>query len=88
MSKYTIRSDAEILEKFRISEGRWVVLCFHNPSYGVGNMDEDGFCTFGTFLSSLEMATKEYQERVCALLDAGLDLAVAFAGGSGTLSSI
>ena len=87
MSKYTIRSDAEILEKFRISEGRWVVLCFHNPSYGVWNMDEDGFCTFGTFLSTLEAATKEYQERVCGLHDAGPDLMLALASNSRTLSS-
>jgi len=87
MTKYTIRSDAEILEKFRISDGRWVVLCFHNPSYGVWIMDEEGFCTFGTFLSSLEAATGEYQERVCALIDMGPNLAGALSGQSRSLSS-
>jgi hypothetical protein len=64
-----MRMDAEVLEKFRVNEGRWVVLCFHNPAYGVWNMDQDGFCTLGEFATSLEEGNFIYQERVSTLFE-------------------
>ena len=75
MKRHTIRSEAEILEKFRIGDGRWVILCFHNPSYGVWNMDEHRFLTRGSFSASLAGAMELYEDRVCSFLDQPPDLA-------------
>lgn len=62
-------SDVQIREKFRISDGRWVVLCCHNATYGVWEMDEFGCRTNGTFTESLTAAMDAYEDRVCALLE-------------------
>ena len=61
---YQTRSGAEILQRFCICDDRWIVLCFHNPSYGVWNMDDQGFCSLGMFSPSLPDATRMYHDRI------------------------
>ena len=65
----TTSNEVEIREKFRISYGRWVVLCFHNAAYSVWEMDEFGSRTNGTTSESLSEAMEVYEERVCSLVE-------------------
>ena len=60
----TTRSGAEILQRFEIQNDFWVVMCIHDTCYGIWNMDDDGFCSRGELLPSLESANLKYYERI------------------------